>query len=530
MNTICAQEIKGGDSTEFWSVRNRNPKLAARFEQQYRNGGLAPAIVAYFVLVGVFLVGPVATIWIGYDRFNDVIAWRVVALQMICIGLAFVLLRLALPILILAALVSSVAVLLLTFDSHQQRLVGAGALATILAVSTGVWFAIYRRERLLFRQSIMIQAAAETERKFSALAHQERRSLIHDIRQPMSAFAIHMGILRTTQALTPELEQKLATLGFAFDALTGQVDELARESQDLNEAKAPAPALEWLDVTKVVSNTVQLHEPLAASKSIALTAVCRPAQTSCMVRTNVIQLSNVLQLLVGNAIKFNEGATVRVSCKVCDKRCAIHVTDTGPGIESANLERIFDAGFSTGPDDSDSQGLGLFNVQRIIASLPGHRVRVRSTQGRYTSFKLTLPLATNHSQALNSVRLLIVDDEPTILSGLSTLFKSYGATVVTAGSAEQAIDLVLADDLAFEILICDHDLGPGSNGLMLIREIRAYYDVEMPAILITGRRSQIGPIPKSVQVVSKPFDADKLLRMTERYLETLPATVHVSSS
>jgi len=199
----------------------------------------------------------------------------------------------------------------------------------------------------------------------------------------------------------------------------------------------------------------------------------------------------------------------------------IHVSDTGRGIEPANIERIFDAGFSTGPTDTDSQGLGLFNVQRVVASLPKHRIRVRSRPGCYTCFKLTVPMDVTNRQTLNNLRMLIVDDEPSITSGLSTLFEGYGATVVTAGSAVQAMDKVIADDLAFEILVCDHDLGTGANGMAVIRQIRDHYGTEVPAILITGRRSQIGPITNSVQVVSKPFNADALLRVVERYVEKL---------
>jgi signal transduction histidine kinase/CheY-like chemotaxis protein len=435
---------------------------------------------------------------------------------MICIVLAFTFLRLPLKAIVLTALPSSIAILLMIFDSLNQRLIASSMVASILVIGISVWLTIYLRERRLFEQTVLIEAAAATERQYADLVRQEKRSLIHDIRQPMSAFAIHMGILRTAQSLTPDLQDKLSTLGFAFDALAGQVDEFARESKGSGNTELMPSALQEVDVIRVVTNVVQLHEPLAASKSTKLTAVYGSGLTGRVVRTNSIQLSNVLQLMVGNAIKFNQGTKVRVSCKVDRGSCSIHITDTGPGIERSNLESIFEAGFSTSPDDTNSQGLGLFNVRRIITGLSDHSVRVRSKPGHYTCFKLTLPLARLMSGPIDGLRMLVVDDEPSITRGLATLFEGAGAVVNTADSATRAMTIVQEDDLAFEMLVCDHDLGSGPNGLDLIQQVREYYDTKVPAILVSGRLAQIGGNTASVEVVSKPFNSETLLQLVER--------------
>ena len=123
------------------------------------------------------------------------------------------------------------------------------------------------------------------------------------------------------------------------------------------------------------------------------------------------------------------------------------------------------------------------------------------------------------SPALKDRRILIVDDEPMITSGLTALLESAGAVAVAAGSAKNAMDRVMADDLAFEIVISDHDLGRGANGIELIQSIRLHYGVDIPAILVSARRATTGDLAEPVSIVSKPFDAHALLRLIERFVQ-----------
>ena len=111
-------------------------------------------------------------------------------------------------------------------------------------------------------------------------------------------------------------------------------------------------------------------------------------------RTNTHDLTRILQSLLTNAIKHNgglsQGVRIRVSCKVHGGLFLIHVADTGREIRTNELMQLFNKDYTTELADNECKGIGLSNVKRIVLSLPNHMIQVRSKEGRYTVFRLSL--------------------------------------------------------------------------------------------------------------------------------------------
>jgi CheY-like chemotaxis protein/anti-sigma regulatory factor (Ser/Thr protein kinase) len=143
-------------------------------------------------------------------------------------------------------------------------------------------------------------------------------------------------------------------------------------------------------------------------------------------------------------------------------RITLTVADTGPGVSPELQARIFEPFFTTKPPGVGT-GLGLPLCREIIEA-HGGTLDVTSAPGHGATFRITLPVEavpalppalppTTEKPAVRSLRVLIVDDEPSIATGLVRLLRRDGHTVDTATNgrlalaqlAERAYDLILSD-------------------------------------------------------------------------------------
>jgi signal transduction histidine kinase len=113
-------------------------------------------------------------------------------------------------------------------------------------------------------------------------------------------------------------------------------------------------------------------------------------------RANPIRLRQVLDNVVGNAIKYsNDGGEINISIHSEGNQVILEVTDQGPGIPPADQPHIFDKFYratNIGPDVEGS-GLGLAIVKNIVESHQG-RIWVESAVGKGSSFFIVLPVVS----------------------------------------------------------------------------------------------------------------------------------------
>src|SRR5262249_49795544 len=137
-------------------------------------------------------------------------------------------------------------------------------------------------------------------------------------------------------------------------------------------------------------------------------------------------------------------------------RIRVEVGDTGPGIPPENLKRIFDPFFTTKPTGQGT-GLGLSICYGIIEEHDG-KIYVSSEVGAGTTFTIDLPVLgqeparqeraadfeTGSAAGRGVGRLLIVDDEPSIVEVLSEGLRAHGHEVDTAINGRLALKMILA--------------------------------------------------------------------------------------
>ncbi|MBT8340412.1 MAG: transporter substrate-binding domain-containing protein [Desulfatitalea sp.] len=168
------------------------------------------------------------------------------------------------------------------------------------------------------------------------------------------------------------------------------------------------------------------------------------------------------------------------------------VGDTGCGIDSATMEKMFEPYFTT-KDQGKGTGLGLAVVYGIVKKYDGD-IQVYSKPGHGTTFKVYLPLTeadtewviTKEDEQIitEKKRILLVDDEESIVILESKMLERLGHQVVSRTSSVQALETFNSAPEAFDLVITDMAM-PAMRGDQLARNILSVKP-ELPIILCTG--------------------------------------------
>jgi signal transduction histidine kinase/CheY-like chemotaxis protein len=190
---------------------------------------------------------------------------------------------------------------------------------------------------------------------------------------------------------------------------------------------------------------------------------------------------------------------------------AIQVTDTGSGMSDEVAAMAFEPFFTT-REPGQGSGLGLSQVHGLAVQSGGD-VRIRSVPGEGTTVSLLLPRAVaaiaprteddEQTRTRVRARILVVDDDPSVLAMTSDMLGERGFAAVTANSAETAL-MLLDDDPDFDLLLTDFVM-PTMNGLRLIQTASERYP-GLRSLLMTGHADltagdAIGPD----RILQKPF-------------------------
>ncbi|HVR38213.1 MAG TPA: ATP-binding protein [Thermoanaerobaculia bacterium] len=154
------------------------------------------------------------------------------------------------------------------------------------------------------------------------------------------------------------------------------------------------------DLAKVVSWACDEYEPIAGAKKIGI--VRRIAADAVMVWTDRVALGAVLDNLISNAVKYSPaGGRISVHVKRSDAEGIVSITDTGPGIQAADVPRLFTRGgkLSARPTGGEpSTGYGLAIAKDLIDGLRG-RIWFENAHGGGATFSFSLPLHESGAMA-----------------------------------------------------------------------------------------------------------------------------------
>ena len=221
-------------------------------------------------------------------------------------------------------------------------------------------------------------------------------------------------------------------------------------------------------------------------KPIILSVKNNLLENSDLIFSDRIWLKRVLIHLLDNAVKFTLEGSVELSYSKQDDNILFAIKDTGIGINSENLVRIFEE-FRQEIDGHrrpfEGLGVGLTLAKEVLEKMGG-RISVKSEKGIGSEFSFTIPYrpaGTNKmrskSQELpvlqedwNSKSCLIVDDNKDVLIYLNRILVDTGIRVIPARSGPEAISIVRSDP-GIDVVILDMQM-PEMNGIEATKEIR----------------------------------------------------------
>mgnify|MGYP002765118576 CR=1 FL=1 len=283
--------------------------------------------------------------------------------------------------------------------SSRRAMIVRIAVLGLLAILSAAILVVYilrdiKRERR-DRQRI-IEAKAETER----IMQQRERLLLtitHDIKAPAASIAGFIDLL-SEYVDQPKAVGYLQNISGSAKHLLQLVSALL-DYHKLESGKAERHEVSFAPAV-LISECVAQMQPLAMEKKLKLATDVQVTE-SMLCRSDAFRIKQIMNNLVGNAIKYTDKGEVRVGVSIANRQLSISVKDTGCGMTPNELQTVFNA-FTRLPGAQGKEGVGLgLTITREIVTLLGGNIRVQSTKGKGSTFTVSLPVKIVTNQGVH---------------------------------------------------------------------------------------------------------------------------------
>lgn len=422
-----------------------------------------------------------------------------------------------------------------------MRIAGLGLLAILSAAILVVYILRDIRRERRDRQRI-IEAKAETER----IMQQRERLLLtitHDIKAPAASIAGFIDLL-AEYVDRPKAIGYLKSIGGSAQHLLQLVSALLDYHQ-LESGKVEIHEESFSPAT-LIRECVGGMQPQALEKGLLLESNINVAD-SMVCRSDAFRIKQIVNNLVGNAIKYTDEGKVTVSTAYMSGRLTIGVADTGCGMTPEEQQRVFNA-FTRLPGAQRKEGVGLgLSIAREIVERLGGSINLVSRKGEGSKFTVAIPMEMangnddkaettidieidetaeagagisqsneNRNSGDKSLRILIVDDDKLQQQLLLEMFARVEGILLDITSTTHACEAIqLAHDIKPDIVFTDIEM-PEMNGNEIMKRIREN-GMAMKFVAITAHEPSIMP-----KLRNEGFDACLFKPFS---VETLAATI-----
>lgn len=422
-----------------------------------------------------------------------------------------------------------------------MRIAGLGLLAILSAAILVVYILRDIRRERRDRQRI-IEAKAETER----IMQQRERLLLtitHDIKAPAASIAGFIDLL-AEYVDRPKAIGYLKSIGGSAQHLLQLVSALLDYHQ-LESGKVEIHEESFSPAT-LIRECVGGMQPQALEKGLLLESNINVAD-NMVCRSDAFRIKQIVNNLVGNAIKYTDEGKVTVSTAYMSGRLTIGVADTGCGMTPEEQQRVFNA-FTRLPGAQRKEGVGLgLSIAREIVERLGGSINLVSRKGEGSKFTVVIPMETangnddkaettidieidetaeagagisqsneNRNSGDKSLRILIVDDDKLQLQLLLEMFARVEGILLDITSTTHACEAIqLAHDIKPDIVFTDIEM-PEMNGNEIMKRIREN-GMAMKFVAITAHEPSIMP-----KLRNEGFDACLFKPFS---VQTLAATI-----
>lgn len=365
-------------------------------------------------------------------------------------------------------------------------------------------------------------------------------NMTHELRTPLNG-VIGLSEIVLNENLSKNVREMLENIKFSANHLSNVINEIL----DFSKIEAGKITFEDMqfNLPELIKNN---HNNLAFSakkKGVDL-IIDYDENIPASLKGDPVKLNQILNNIIGNAIKFTENGFIKVSCKlksqnIIDNKVIIEfkIKDTGIGIKKENLNSVFSSFVQS--DNTISRkfggtGLGLTITKNFI-ELQGGIIKLESTYGKGSLFTFELPFTTEKNAPLFKQKdnpfknksvdasILVVDDVMINQLVISKILAKWNAEVDLASSGKEALFLLKKKN--YDLVLMDIQM-PEMSGIEATKIIRTNKEhsniADIPIIAFTANafdESQKYILESGMNgFITKPVNPEKLFRTIESIL------------
>ena len=390
------------------------------------------------------------------------------------------------------------------------------------------------RDRLLSSE----QEARDAAEKANQVKDEFLATLSHELRNPLNVILGYSELLMRM----PELKesQRLRQMGMALRRNAQAQSQLINDLLDLSRLQTGKISLnhETVSLVAIIDSAVETVQTEATAKNIDIHL--KIMDHLLFVEGDRLRLQQIAWNILNNAVKFTpDGGSVSITLRGEAHDAVLAIEDSGQGIDPAFLPSVFE--MFRQADSSNSRchgglGIGLALVRQLVALHEGTITAESEGANKGSRFTVRLPLINEVETSALGLRdsapvelnlpahtsVLIVDDSYDTIVMLEQLLKISGATVTTATSAQEALQILT--EKAFDVVLSDISM-PEMDGYEFLRRLRQIKGREhLPVIAITGF-GRSGDIERARNAgfyshLTKPLSLESLAAVLQRVVET----------
>ncbi|MDD2608914.1 MAG: PAS domain S-box protein [Giesbergeria sp.] len=350
-------------------------------------------------------------------------------------------------------------------------------------------------------------------------------NMSHEIRTPMNAIIGFTEALQDS-ALDAVQRRHLGTVHHAARSMLRLLNDIL----DTAKLEKGAVELELADFSlRELCGQILASLRITAQRKGLELRLDYPHTLPDVLHGDALRVQQILVNLLGNALKFTEQGQVTLRVAYHAGELLLEVQDTGIGIASDKLERIFDP-FAQADASTTRRfggtGLGT-TISRQLSELMHGSISVQSTLGQGSCFTVRLPLPlgkapitlpTLHSSNLRPLRILAVDDVADNLELLQLTLSRSNHQITPAYGGQQAVELFMQQ--AFDLVLMDLQM-PCVDGLEATRRIRTFEQTQQrrPVPIIALSASVLEQDRRNALAAGMDGFADKPLDPQRLHLE-----------
>ena len=349
----------------------------------------------------------------------------------------------------------------------------------------------------------------------------------HDLRQPLQAIGMLNASLEKLTQQAPDLHALVCHQWQAIDRATRLLNALL----DISRLESGAIEAENSSVSLAAVFTGLEDEfgPLAAAKNLRLEFM----DTQMTLSTDRLLFIQLLQNLIGNAVKYTQTGHVRIFPTLDADAVSVIIEDSGMGIAEDNLGHIFNEYYQIDPHHMPRQGVGLgLAIVREVSRLLGFSIAVSSKLGDGTCFSVRIPrhrllsegkaptqtppteAASESAHRPSRCRVVLLEDNDSVRTATQLYLSLEGFETSAAATVAEAESL-FAQLRPGDVFITDYHLEGQLTGLEVLELLRTAQGRDVPCVVLSGDlQSMMRDVKTSMtgcRFLSKPVDNKELL-------------------